>query len=95
MNTNRSNYKKMAAILLFLPMILFAGDNSYAYIASALAVGLSSIAAGIAVGMVGAAAMGSIGEKPEISTKALIFLGLAEGIAIYGLIVSIMILGKI
>jgi V/A-type H+-transporting ATPase subunit K len=95
MNTHLSNYKGLTKAFLLLPMVLMAGDNSYAYIAAALAVGLSSIAAGIAVGMVGAAAMGSIGEKPEISTKALIFLGLAEGIAIYGLIVSIMILGKI
>jgi V/A-type H+-transporting ATPase subunit K len=92
MNTNRLGVK---VILFLLPVLMFADDNAYAYIAAALSVGLSSIAAGIAVGLVGAAAMGTIGEKPEISTKALIFLGLAEGIAIYGLIVSIMILGKI
>lgn len=70
-------------------------DNGVAYIAAALAVGLSTIAGGIAVGLVGAAAMGAIGEKPELSAKALIFLGLAEGIAIYGVIIAIMILGKV
>jgi V/A-type H+-transporting ATPase subunit K len=70
-------------------------DQGVAYIAAALAVGLSTIAGGIAVGLVGAAAMGAIGEKPEISAKALIFLGLAEGIAIYGLIIAIMILGRV
>ncbi|MCJ7813524.1 ATP synthase subunit C [bacterium] len=43
----------------------------------------------------GAAAMGAIGEKPELAGRALIFVGLAEGIAIYGLIISIMILGKV
>ena len=85
--------------LLFSPLIASAtesiiSDNGVAYIAAAIAVGLSTIASGIAVGLVGAAAMGAIGEKPELSGKALIFLGLAEGIAIYGLIIAIMILGK-
>ncbi len=86
--------------LLLLPSVASASqtaisDEGVAYIASALAVGLSTIAGGIAVGLVGAAAMGAVGEKPEISGKALIFLGLAEGIAIYGLIIAIMILGKV
>jgi len=86
--------------LLLLPLIAVASDTGITdegigYIASALAVGLSTIAGGIAVGLVGAAAMGAVGEKPEISGKALIFLGLAEGIAIYGLIIAIMILGKV
>ena len=86
--------------LMLLPLIASASDtaisdNGVAYIAAALAVGLSTIAGGIAVGLVGAAAMGAVGEKPEISGKALIFLGLAEGIAIYGLIIAIMILGKV
>ncbi len=86
--------------LLLLPLALSASettisDEGAAYIAAAIAVGLSTIAGGIAVGLVGAAAMGAIGEKPEISGKALIFLGLAEGIAIYGLIIAIMILGNV
>lgn len=88
------------AVLLLMPLMAAASetgitDEGIAYIASALAVGLSTIAGGIAVGLVGAAAMGAVGEKPEISGKALIFLGLAEGIAIYGLIIAIMILGKV
>ena len=83
-----------------LPIIASAAesgitDEGVGYLAAALAVGLSTIAGGIAVGVVGAAAMGAVGEKPEISGKALIFLGLAEGIAIYGLIIAIMILGKV
>ncbi|MGB5965462.1 MAG: ATP synthase subunit C [Sulfurimonadaceae bacterium] len=86
--------------LLLLPLAVSASettisDEGAAYLAAALAVGLSTIAGGIAVGLVGAAAMGAIGEKPEISGKALIFLGLAEGIAIYGLIIAIMILGRV
>ena len=64
-------------------------------IAAALSTGLAAIAAGMAVAAVGSAAMGAIAEKPEIMGRSLIFVGLAEGIAIYGLIVSIMILGKI
>ncbi len=94
------NNKWVIITLFLLPLAASASDtvisdNGVAYIAAALAVGLSTIAGGIAVGLVGAAAMGAIGEKPEISGKALIFLGLAEGIAIYGLIIAIMILGKV
>jgi|WetSurMetagenome_2_1015567.scaffolds.fasta_scaffold544589_1 V/A-type H+/Na+-transporting ATPase subunit K len=65
------------------------------YMAAAMATGLSTIGAGIAVAYVGAAAVGAIAEKPEITGRALIYVGLAEGIAIYGLIISIMILGKL
>lgn len=67
----------------------------FGFIAAALAVGIGSIGAAIAVGNIGTAAMGTIGEKPELTGSALIFVGLAEGIAIYGLIVAIMILGKL
>jgi len=45
--------------------------------------------------LVGSAAMGAVSERPEMAGRALIFVGLAEGIAIYGLIVAIMILGKL
>jgi V/A-type H+-transporting ATPase subunit K len=47
------------------------------------------------VAVVGAAALGAMSEKPELAGRALIFMGLAEGIAIYGLIVAIMILGRL
>ncbi len=67
----------------------------WGYMGAAAAVGASSLAAGIAVGMVGSAAMGAMSERPEMAGRALIFMGLAEGIAIYGLIIAIMILGKI
>ncbi|MBP7461203.1 MAG: hypothetical protein KBA26_07925 [Candidatus Delongbacteria bacterium] len=65
------------------------------YIAIALATGFSTIGAGIAVSNVGSAAIGSITEKPELFGRALIFVGLAEGIAIYGLIISIILLTKL
>jgi V/A-type H+-transporting ATPase subunit K len=67
----------------------------WGFIAAALAAGLSAIGAAIAVAVVGAAALGAMSEKPELAGRALIFMGLAEGIAIYGLIVAIMILGRI
>ena len=67
----------------------------WAFLAAAIATGLSALAGGIAVAYVGAAAVGAISEKPEVAGRALIFVGLAEGIAIYGLIIAIMILGKV
>ena len=67
----------------------------WAYMAAAIAAGLGVIGASVAVAAVGAAAMGAISEKPELFARALIFLGLAEGLAIYGLIVAIMILGRV
>ncbi|HDS08878.1 MAG TPA: hypothetical protein ENN73_01510 [Firmicutes bacterium] len=65
------------------------------FISAALATGMGSFAAGRAVSMVGSAAMGAVAEKPEILGRSLIFVGLAEGVAIYGLIISIIILGKV
>jgi V/A-type H+-transporting ATPase subunit K len=67
----------------------------WGFISAALATGIGALGAAYAVGHVGAAALGAMGERPEISGRALIFLGLAEGIAIYGLIVAIMILGRL
>jgi len=66
--------------------------DTYRYIGASLAIGLACIGAGIAVGYVGAAACGIIGEKPEMLGKTLIYLGLAEGIAVYGIVISILIL---
>ena len=71
-------------------------DNTVAIVfAVALVVGLSCIAAGYAVGRVGSAALGAASERPELLGRSLILVGLAEGIAIYGLIIGIMILGKV
>lgn len=67
----------------------------WAFLSAALSVGIGSIGAGMAVSYVGAAAVGAVGEKPEISGKVLIFVGLAEGIAIYGLLIAMFILFKI
>ena len=64
-------------------------------LAAAISTSVSAVAAGIAVSIVGSAAMGAVAEKPEVMGRSIIFVGLAEGIAIYGLIISIMILGKL
>ncbi len=67
----------------------------WGFAAAASAAGLSAIAAGIAVAGVGAAAVGAIAEKPELFGRTLVLVGLAEGIAIYGLIIAVMILNRL
>ncbi len=67
----------------------------WGFIAAALVTGMSAIGAAYAVAVIGGAAMGAVAEKPETAGRALVFLGLAEGIAIYGLIIAIMILGRL
>lgn len=67
----------------------------FGLIAAAVAFGFGAIGAGIAIANVGAAAMGTIGEKPEIAGQALIFIALAEGLVVFGFITALMILGKI
>jgi len=62
------------------------------YLAAALSTGLATVGAGIAVASTGSAALGAISEDSKLLGKTLIFVGLAEGIAIYGLIVTILIL---
>jgi len=69
-----------------------ASVDQYATLAAALSTGLACIGAGIAVGGSGAAAVGATAEKPESFGRALIFVGLSEGIAIYGLIISFLVL---
>ncbi|MEW6402241.1 MAG: ATP synthase subunit C [Chloroflexota bacterium] len=66
--------------------------DQYATLAAALSTGLACIGAGIAVGGSGAAAVGATAEKPESFGRSLIFVGLSEGIAIYGLIISFLVL---
>jgi V/A-type H+/Na+-transporting ATPase subunit K len=70
-------------------------DASWVFIGAALATGLSSLGAGFAVAKVGTAAVGALAEKPDLFGRLLILIGLAEGIAIYGLIVSILILNRL
>lgn len=72
-----------------------ADVQKFGLIAAAAAFGLGAIGAGIAIGNVGSAAMGAIGEKPEIASQALIFVALAEGLVVFGFITALMILGKV
>lgn len=65
------------------------------FLAAAISSGLSVLGAGFAVARTGVAAMGAVAEKPELIGRSLIYVGLAEGLAIYGLIVAIIILGKV
>ena len=65
------------------------------FIAAAAATAIACVGAGFAVANVGSAAMGLVGEKPEMLGTTLIYLGLAEGIAIYGVIVSLLIIQKL
>ncbi len=67
----------------------------WALISAAVAFGFGAIGAGIAIANVGSAAMGAIGEKPEIASQALIFIALAEGLVVFGFIIALMILGKV
>jgi V/A-type H+-transporting ATPase subunit K len=64
-------------------------------ISAALAAGASALGAAYAVARVGTAAVGAIAEKPELLGRVLILVGLAEGIAIYGLIIAILILNRL
>jgi V/A-type H+/Na+-transporting ATPase subunit K len=66
-----------------------------ALIGSGIPTAVATIGAGMAVGPVGTAALAVIAEKPEVFGRSLVYLGLSEGIAIYGLVVTILMLGKI
>jgi V/A-type H+/Na+-transporting ATPase subunit K len=86
-------------IIAAIPEVAYAAGSSSStgigFIAAALSTGLATIGAGYAVAVVGSSALGAVSEDPKLLGKTLIFAGLAEGIAIYGLIISIMILGKL
>ena len=95
------------ALIMFVPSAVMAatGDaasaaTGYGYLGAALSTGLACVGAGYAVGVVGSAALGSaalgaVSENEKILGKTLIYVGLAEGVAIYGLIISIMIIGNL
>lgn len=97
----------LAMLGLFLvglvPDVAFAAEqtvkqssaNGLGLIGAALSTGFAAIGAGIGVGQAGSAAIGAISEDSSILGKTLIILGLAEGVAIYGLVISIMILQRV
>ena len=70
-------------------------SNGMGFIGMALATGLACVGAGIAVGSVGSAAIGLVGEQPGAIGTTLIYVGLAEGVAIYGIVISMLIFSKL
>ena len=92
----------IAAVMLFVSepvqAVEAASDGmatGLGYIAAALATGLSCVGGGIAVASAASAALGAISEDPTALGKSLIFVGLAEGVCLYGLIISFMIIGRL
>ncbi|MDR1072836.1 MAG: ATP synthase subunit C [Treponema sp.] len=69
-----------------------SSGSAIKYIAAAVAVGIACIGGGLAVGQIGAAAMGAMSENAELSGKAMPFVGLAEGICLWGFLVGLLIL---
>lgn len=100
-----SAFVLQVAVFIFLPAGVIAVAEAVpsaaatqaglGYIGAALAVGLACIGSSYAVARIGSAGIGAVTEKPELMGRTLVFLGLAEGIAIYGLIIAIIILNKI
>lgn len=93
----------ISQIVLFSQTAFAAGGASSAegiakglgYIGAALATGLSGIGGGIAVANAASAALGAISEDSSVLGKSLIFVGLAEGVCLYGFIISFMIIGRL
>lgn len=97
----------ISSLLLWAPGALAAGAAEgagssvdpdvlrWGYLSAGLATAIGSAAAAYAVGHVGTAAVGALTEKPELFGQVVILVGLAEGIAIYGLIISILILNRL
>lgn len=90
--------------VLIAGIMLFAGDpvqaaeaagntasnaTGFGYLAAALSTGLSCVGGGIAVASAASAALGAISEDSSALGKSLIFVGLAEGVCLYGLIISL------
>ena len=70
-------------------------ENAAIAVAAAMTMALSVIGAGAAVGKVGAAALGAAAEKPEVLTKSILFVALAEGLCVLGFVIAIMLTQKI
>jgi V/A-type H+/Na+-transporting ATPase subunit K len=95
----------LATALLWLPAALAAEPAaaapvppevlSWGYMAAVIATAVSAAAAAYAVAAIGSAGIGAMAEKPELTGRVLVLVGLAEGIAIYGVIISILILNRL
>jgi V/A-type H+-transporting ATPase subunit K len=102
------NIGSFFSVLVVTTVFMFSGNAQAAeaatststaagwgFMAAALVTGMSTIGAGIAVASAASAALGALSEDQTIMGKALIFVALAEGIALYGLLISFTILGRI
>jgi len=101
-----SNLLMFFGVLVLANILMFTGKvsaaeatsaaasstESWRYIAAALSTGLSCIGGGIAVASAASAALGAISEDSSIMGKSLIYVAMAEGVCLYGLIISLMIL---
>ena len=72
-----------------------AGETISLAIAAAFTMSVSVLGAGAAVGRIGSAALGAAAEKPELLTRSILFVALAEGLAVLGFAISIMLVQKI
>lgn len=97
-------FSALAGVMLFSGVVFaeevtntFAGSQAQGlgFIAASLSVGASVLGAGYAVGQAAPAAIGAISENSENFGKAMIFVVLGEGVAIYGLLIAILILQKL
>ncbi len=104
--TNLCAFAGVALVAFILPMTGFAAEATKAvadltlnkglgYLAAALVTGMSAIGAGIAVAAAAPAAIGAVSEEPKSFVKALIFVALGEGVAIYGILISILIINSL
>lgn len=94
----------ITALILWIPSVAAQAGAAatmppdvwrWGMLSAALATAVSSAAAAYAVAKLGSAAIGAIAEKPDLFGRLVIYVGLAEGIAIYGLIISILILNRL
>lgn len=101
--TQIASFCIVGLVCLIIPMTVNAADaseaansaaNGLGMLAAALATGISGIGGGIAVAGAAPAAIGATSEDPKAFGKSLIFVALGEGVALYGLLVSILILNK-
>ena len=109
MISSRMSVVKSAAFMMLACVCAFAAEGDAAaaetavktavnpaiFYAIAVIMSVGSIAASMAVGKVGAAAMGAAAEKPELLGKAIAFVGLGEGIALFGFLISLFLVNKI
>ncbi|HTX80258.1 MAG TPA: ATP synthase subunit C [Longilinea sp.] len=93
----------VVAVWLFSPSTVMAAGlqqaasataDPYASLAAAISTGLACVGAGIATANTGAATIGAISEKPELFGRAMIFVGLSEGIVLYGMVISFLVLNR-